>query len=433
MSLVSKNRKSAKKLTHFQKLWDQAAKLKQENERFRQRLDKLVRRIQDEVLPAECEAAAGHIPLLKRLLTLGRRKSMTRWERQELNDWILELVEPLMSTDQIDQELDDELNRYQAFNFGIELDEESEESFTEQIQRFYQQQEEAYDEEFAPETAEEKQHRIEREVERELDAALGRAPQAPDDAEQDADLFGDELHAARQQTFDHYQRRRAELREQLIEERMDEEDDPFDDFDPFDYGEDDDDFEDPFAPRQTSATAVSNEVFTRLFRATVAVLHPDRQQDEAKKEDNHQLMSQLLKARKQGDVMTVINMYQQHVGNQQGLTGQDEKQLIAVLERQIEQLKEDKEDYSHSSPLHRIAFEQYYFGSSKKTDNAFREHKTYLSNHTEQLRKMADHITSLKKLKPYLEKRYEENRVDIAFDQIIDDILRDGPFGFSGR
>ncbi len=438
MNLVSKKSKSAKKLSHFEKLWNKAEKLKRENEHFRQRLDKVVQRIQEELLPAELEAAAEHIPLLKRLLTLGQRQSMGRWERLELNDWIMELIEPLMSSAQIDQELGDEINRYQAFNYGIELDEQSGKSFAEQIQQFHQQQEEAFDAEFASESEDERRARIEHEVEMELDAALGKAPEKPIEPDYASDLFGDELHTARQQAFDDYQRHRAELREQLIEEKMGEDkDDPFLNFDPFGgsgyYDREDDDFEDPFAPRKKTATAVSNEVFTRLFRATVAVLHPDRERDEAKQARNHKLMSQLLKARKQGDVMTVIELYQTHVGKVQGLTGQDEKQLITVLKRQIEQLKEEKEDYSDSSPLHRMAFEQFNFSSSKKTDKVFREHLNHLREHVREAHKMAARITSLKKLKPYLEARSEETASDIMFEQMMEEILADGPFGFSNN
>ena len=430
MTRLSFTPKSAKQHSRFHKLWNRAAKLRRENERFRERLDQLVQRMHREILPEERRAAVEQIPLLKRLLVLGQRKTLSRWHRIELSDWIMELVEPLAASGQLDKQLEDDISRYHAFNLGIDLDEGSEQSLAQQLEEFHDQQQDELTDVFGAESADEARARVEREVEQELDKALGPAPDVPEGAD-DTDLFADELHAARQQAFNAYQQRRSEMREHLIQDRMaemdfeDDEYDVFDDFDPF-VG--DDDFDDPFSGAKDSASVISNEVFTRLFRATVAVLHPDRAPDEARQKHNHQLMAQLLKARKQGDVMTIIDLYQQHVGDEAGLTNKDEKQLVEALERQIDELKDEKDEYSYSSPLHRAAFEQFYRASAKKTDKAFREHIAYIRESASHMRELADQIRSLKTLKPYLEMRYQEQRLDITFDELIEDLIRSGPF-----
>jgi len=430
MAALTPYPKSAKKLSRFHKLWNRAAKLRQENERFRERLDQLVQRMHREILPEERRAAFEQIPLLKRLLVLGQRKTLSRWHRVELSDWIMELVDPLVASGQLDKALEDDISRYHAFNLGIDLDEGSEQSLAQQLEAFHDQQQDEFIDVFGAESADEVRARVEREVEQELDKALGPTPDAPERADE-ADLFSDELYAARQQAFDAYQRRRSEMREHLMQDRMaemdfeDDEYDVFDDFDPFVDG---DNFDDPFSGVRDSASAISNEVFTRLFRATVAVLHPDRAPDEVRQKLNHQLMAQLLKARKQGDVMTIIEMYQQHVGDEAGLTGKDEKQLVEVLERQIDELKDEQDEYSYSSTLHRAAFEQFYHASAKKTDEAFRDHIAYIRESASHVRELADQITTLKTLRPYLEMRYAEQGPDIAFDEMIEDLIRSGPF-----
>lgn len=376
MSQLTNTRKSNKKLSKFQKLWNQAEKLRVENQRFRSRLDKLIDSIYQDILPEERKAAAEQKPLLKKLLQLGQRKSMTNWERHTLSDWITELAQMIISSGQLDKELEDALSRYEAFNLGIDLDETSDQSLTEQLNSYHQQWQDEWDDRMVPESPEEMRARIENEVEEELNQIVGRPPQPPENSAADSDLFADELNAAKQQAFDEYQQQRKELRAKMIEQRMAEEDSEadgsaFSGFDPFIDGDKagdgwDDDFIDPSAKTTNDTASVSNKVFTRLFRATVAVLHPDRHSDKEKQKRNHQLMSQLLKARKQGDVMTVLEMYQQHVGDEQGLTGKDEKQLIEVLQQQIDLLKNEKEEYSYSSPMHRLAYEQFYSTTAKK-------------------------------------------------------------------
>lgn len=439
MSQLTNTRKSNKKLSRFQKLWNQAEKLRVENQRFRARLDKLIDSIHQDILPEERKAAAEQKPLLKKLLQLGQRKSMTNWERHALSDWITELAQPIISSGQFDKELEDALSRYEAFNLGIDLDETSDQSLAEQLNSYHQQRQDEWEDVMAPESPDERRARIENEVEEELDQLVGQPPQPPENSAAGSDLFADELNEAKQQAFDEYQRQREELRAVMIEQRMAEETDSevdgnvFSGFNPFIDGDEEDDdwgddFVDPFAKTTKDTASISNKVFTRLFRATVAVLHPDREPDEEQQKRNHQLMSQLLKARKQGDVMTVLEMYQQYVGDEQGLTGKDEKQLIEVLQQQIDLLKNEKEEYSYSSPMHRLAYEQFYFSSAKKTDQAFSQHIASIRQSAGHAHMLAERITSLKTLKPHLETRYEEYAPENLFDDFIDEMMRYGPF-----
>jgi hypothetical protein len=84
-----------------------------------------------------------------------------------------------------------------------------------------------------------------------------------------------------------------------------------------------------------NAPAITNQIFQRLFRSTAAKLHPDREPDPALRDVKQGLMSDLLKARKTGDVMTILELYQEYVDREQIFSKADEKQLITALEHQI--------------------------------------------------------------------------------------------------
>jgi len=86
---ASRNKPKAKrKQSRFQKLTEKADRLKRQNERLKSRLDELLEFADQKIRPLEKEAAEADLPLLRKLLTLGQRKSMTQWQRGVLDDWI---------------------------------------------------------------------------------------------------------------------------------------------------------------------------------------------------------------------------------------------------------------------------------------------------------------------------------------------------------
>ena len=418
MAPLAKGRKKRKKPSEFQKLWARAEKLKQRNERFRHQLDKIAQRMVRDVKPAEEDAARAHIPLLRNLLKLARRKSLTQWERMELDEWIHELADQIAIAGLLDGELQDEVARYHAFRLDIELDESSDTPLANQLL-----------DEIGPSAEEQlatvqQMPEIEEMIERILDETLGPCPAKPKkDSRHTDDLFADELEAETARVYEEYQKRREEERERLMQEMLeaanifddenvdpDEAEDAFSAFDgsnPFDGP--------PAASADTdSGPLLSNDAFNRLFRSTASKLHPDRESDMTRREEKHRLMSQLLAARKEGDVMAVIDMYRQHVGDDDSLPAADEQQLIAALRQQIATLEEGIEDYSCKSPLHRAAYEMFYFANSRKTDQAFREHLRNIRRVTAEAERMGREIRTLKTLKPVLAQRYDDRAFDRA-------------------
>ena len=115
--------------------------------------------------------------------------------------------------------------------------------------------------------------------------------------------------------------------------------------------------------------------------------------------------------------MTVVEMYQQHVG-EASLSSADEKQLIETLQQQIAELEDEQEDYRYESPIHRVAFEQFYHSSPRKVDQAFKLHQERMEIIASEGQKLAQNIKTLKTLKPYLEQRYDDHRFGSALDSL---------------
>ncbi len=413
MTRLTAGKKTRKKQSEFQKLWTKAEKLKQGNARFRDRLDEIMRRIGTDIHPVEKKMARRQIPLLIRLLTLGQRKSLTQWQRQILDNWIREILEPLQNTGPLDSDVVEDICRYDAYRLGVELDETTSTPLADQLHAHIEREEEQLLEEDETENDAWRQE-IHDEVEKILNQTFGPEPSKPEDVSIEADdFFQDELKTAQQHQYETYHKARNAARESLLEEMLadtgfheeEEEEDDFDfGFDPFGSSE-------PFSTESDDDTpAISNAVFKRLFRFTAAKLHPDREPDPDMREKKHTLMTQLLNARKQGDVMTIIQMYQEHTGDSSALSKTDEKQLIKSLQRQVDELRCEQEEYSFESPVHRLAFDLFYYPSQKKTDLAFKKHIQQIKKKAVTAESLAQNINSLKTLKPHLEQRYEESR-----------------------
>jgi hypothetical protein len=259
------------------------------------------------------------------------------------------------------------------------------------------------------------QQQVHRDVEKILEQTLGPEPIMPEQHGENADdFFGDELIYEQQRQYDAAVKARNAAREELLEKMFatggfseDDEDDRFD------FGPDPFDFDSAVTEEDESEipAAISNVVFKRLFRSIAARLHPDRERDPDKRKKKHTLMTRLLDARKQGDVMTIALMYQEHVGEDATLSKLDEKQLLQALKGQIDELRCEQEDYSLQSPLHRMAYEQFYSTHREKTNRAFKQHIRKIENTGSEARLLALEITSLRALKPHLELRYDERSI----------------------
>ena len=418
MTGLTAGKKARKQQSEFQKLWVKAEKLKKENASFRESLDQVMQRIQTEIRPLEEASIRQHIPLLKRLLTLGQRKSLAQWQRQELDGWIREILEPLQGSGIANAELLDEVSRYDAFRYGVTLDETSSVPLADQMHAHFDLEEQQIMNGFEADEALLRQTALD-DIESILDNALGPEPDNPDamDARHD-DMFEDALKQEKRRQYEAYHEERDVARKAFLEELFsDAVISPGDDEEAFNFDGAAFDFNESFpADTANDKPAISNAVFTKLFRSTAGNLHPDRESDPEKRQKKQALMARLLSARKQGDVMCILEMYQEYVGGTE-LTKADEKELIQSLKKQIGDLRNEREAYSFESPFHRMAYEQFYRRSHKKIDQAFQQHIVQMEDMAAEAQQLSASIKSIKTLRPYLEQRYDENRFISPFQR----------------
>jgi len=450
LSATKKRKKSKAKPSRFQKLMDKADRLQRQNTQLRSRLDGLVKSAEQKIRPAEKAAAEADLPLLKKLLTLGQRKSLAKWERGVLDEWIRALIDDMQTFGISDSNLMDDIARYDAFRMGVELDESSDgeaatpyEQMSSYIQNLQAEAEAAAEQERKDTEAEfnEHQKKIDELVEKILDERLGPPPSVPQKQSHTIDFLQNELDEELLKQSKEYQAKRDAFREELIAELNEDMANDFDastfDDDPFD----DPDFDFESFYQQTSADPtppkIDNQTFHKMFRATAARLHPDREPDPSKRLEKQQLMVELLRARKNGDLLTVFRMYQQHTDNREAFTKADEKQLLDALSYHIEQLEQEAEAIIHQSPMHYTTYHRFYHASKKKQDREIEKHIQEVHKNISASKKMSDTIKSLKTLKPVLEVRYDQvhqfadmdGLIEDFMEEFLDDVnLRDCPF-----
>jgi len=452
---ASRNKPKAKrKQSRFQKLTVKADRLKRQNERLKSRLDELLEFADQKIRPLEKEAAEADLPLLRKLLTLGQRKSMTQWQRGVLDDWIRELVTDMQIHGVSDDALMDDVARYDAFRMGVQLQEEDGvDSPYEQMSSLMQKLEREAEErkrEQQESQVDDLKTSIDEFIEKELDKQLGPPPALPANHERTFDLLQDELDTELELKLAEYRSRREALREELLAELKAESvedfgadlfedilDGNFSGFGPDGEAADDFGSADPYEGFNeddeswgNDTPAINNETFHRMFRLTAAKLHPDREPDPSMRAEKQRLMVLLLSARKKGDLLTVLQMYQEHTDNTESFSAADEKQLIDALEYHIECLELEKDELIFQSPLHFSIHNRFYHSNRKKQSKKIDDHIKMIKSNMRHSEKMTHTIKSLKTLKPWLEARYDQAfSMHGELDQMLEEMdLRNCPF-----
>jgi hypothetical protein len=338
-----------KKASRFQQLWTEAETLAKDNAELEKSLDALVTRIDTEVFSAERDMGETVRQMVYRQLEFANRKTLAKWQRSELNEWISENLSELTMLGLLDEPLKNAVAELQAFQMGIDLDPNSDLSASEQIDQYY-----------------------------------GLDESDDDDDDDDDDEYMDDGYATEDELAE--EEALAELLRKLHAE-----------------------FDDSLVPPsvETDRKPVNDDVFKRLFRQTAAALHPDRETDEARRKEKHVLMSHLLKARKERDLISIVKLHERHASATSSLSGDDEQALEEVLIDYLNQQQARMNDIIQKSPMHQMAFSEFY---SNKPATVTRRIKAHLRKVNERRQAMSDfmsNVKTLKSLKAVLEVRYE--------------------------
>lgn len=380
---IAPGRRASKKAqSRFQRLWEEAESIAKDNLELDKTLDSLVQRVGDEVLQAERALGETVRQVVHRQLDFAEKKSLLKWQRTELSEWIDEHLAQLMDMGQLDEALQNRLAQRHAQELGIELDETSDVSAVDQLrQKLYQETDDELEELRASMFGESDEDESDDWFDHDEDGE-GDTPSSDSDYAADEEL--------------------AELLRQLHEE-----------FGGYDgSGQDRYDETQHATLKRKNKPGFDDAVFKRLFRQTAAALHPDKETDQDMQREKHELMSQLLQARKERDLITILRLHEEYSSAETNLSAEDEQQLEEVLVDYLAQQQERTQDIVLRSQMHEFVFHEFYHKSPATVNRRIKAHIKKIDTRRVGLETFVQQVKTLKSLKELLEDRYERYRFD---------------------
>lgn len=147
-----------------------------------------------------------------------------------------------------------------------------------------------------------------------------------------------------------------------------------------------------------------------LFRRLAQVLHPDKEPDPSKRAVKQELMRQALDARAQGDVDVLLDLYQQHVGEDVNLIDDvDCNALLRAIGKQMEVVQRGLRAIRYGRSLLRLIIDRYGHDPAMR-ERRLAHHAMRLDEAIKELTLKRQDINSQAGLRQALDKRREEEQ-----------------------
>jgi len=358
--------------SRFQRLWSEAEALASDNQKLEKELDSLVRRVSSEILSAERLMGETIRDLVYRQIDFASKKSLLKWQRAELNDWLEQNLSELMVMGLLDEPLQNKMAVLRAAELGFELDPDSDLSEAEQLGKFL-----GFDDDVDPD-----------------DSGMHTGNAQGDFLEED----DDDLDNTMKVYFDDDSAEEEALEELLRKLRAE-----------FEGDDDEWEYDNDSPSASSSENPITDGVLKRLFQQTAAVLHPDKEPDEQRRREKHDLMSQLLKARKERDLITIVKLHEEHSTAASSFSTEDEQALESVLIEYLNQQQERMDDIIHQSPMHRMAYSEFYSQKPATVSRKIKAHLKKIDDRHQSMIHFLAEVKTLKRLKETLAARYDVN------------------------
>ena len=363
LTVQQAKKKQKRKLTKedkFQRLWRKVEKQKQLNSQRQDELKAFVLRVESEISGQEAMLVATELVRVKKLIDFFSRKSLSNWQRGELCDLITTNFS-LIDSNPFSDTLTTQILKDQ---------------FTEQLDIWYPEEE--FDE--GDQTEDIKEY------------------SKKDDPYRGEDLFGEVNE--HDSEFDD-ESTDDELEDDFFERLFDE----FTGQNQFDHKAQEKD-----ETLKKIDGLLKRSSINQMFRRIAKVLHPDKEQDEALKEEKHHLMAQLIEAREKKDVPAIFGMYTEHVGEMpDDLAKEDLENISLLLKYQLGQLQEEYNSEPYKDPKTAMFYDIFYAKTEKGLQRNIRERQKTIEKSIIEANTFLARITSIAKLKPLLEKLYYQH------------------------
>jgi len=346
----------------FDRLSERIEREQRKNDKLFRELDELARWLAAQRQDIERIVLAASHRLGTRLIEFFKRKSLSEWHREELVEWIAEMREQVSA---IDPEAGAELHQRFVEAVGVHLDMSEDE-----MEARFREHFEGDDAEF------------------DFDAA--------DECEDDVqpDLFGDEDDLWREAEWNGRDEHAREA-----------------------------------GPAEEAAATDSRLAdagwLRRLFRRAAQALHPDRETDPDRRAHKHDRMQELLRARKDGDVLAMLGLYAEASGSEElALAETEMKQACELMQQRLERLQYERAEITGQSPLHAWAHQEFYRFSRAQREQKIKRWEREAQAEARDVTRIADELKNLKVLKAHLSRRREQkyaelNNLDGFFDSLF--------------
>ena len=156
-----------------------------------------------------------------------------------------------------------------------------------------------------------------------------------------------------------------------------------------------------------------------LFRQLAKVLHPDREQNDARRAEKHILMSQCLKARQEKDINALLSLYCEHVGElPDELDSNSHSELISALEAQLKELQTELRQRRFGDPLQSMIVERYSSSDNADCNHRIQSHAQSLNIETTQARQLVRQLDDYEGLLDALDERRSVEQDRMAINEL---------------
>jgi hypothetical protein len=352
--------------TLFDNLWRDVKNKQQANARLRIELSELHKIYHKKILPVEQLTEGPYSQLAQRLIEFFTRKSLTQWQRHELSQWIIECINYIeLLNPEKSRELTVSYQQVLANYLKIDVED----------------------------------------VEQQMNHGAGSL----DEFFADFDTIEEAFQCFSDNFADNFAENPSKERENPksgFQEEL------------FGFSEDDPKvfrggpFEELFTPgiKAEEQDLVNDQWLRSIFRRTANALHPDKERNEALRSEKQNLMAQLLAAREEKDVFSLLNLYMQYVeGSDLLITDETMGKLCAQLNKQKNQLTEEKQEILYESPMYSELYKKLHSRNKKKREKNIERHIRGVRESTQEMLEFVVSLRNLKILKIHLEHRYEEH------------------------
>ncbi len=366
-------------------LWSKIEKKQKRNQKFLDDKENLFVEFQAKVLPFEQQQGMEMVNLVEFLIPFFGRKSLSEYQREELICWIESTLEYLRS-----------------HPFLADVDHDAlQNKFTAAFTAFIQVQNVEID-----------IHQIEK-VRMDIEHMFEGNMQLTED--EIINLIKDP--SLLNQYIQRMDKEISEDEEDYDnEENNGEHGDPFERFFDDNFGEDDLQQD---AAKEASKDAKQKNLdklfkagqLNKIYKRLASLLHPDKEQDPAKKEQKHVLMQTLSDARKNKDAFTLLQLYQIHINDGEFSFDPDTLgSMQALLRAKLHRLDDELYAEKSSNELSTLVWRKFSGRSKKQTESNIKIHVANIAEEVQENQLIMQQNQTVAQMKKHLQERLEKNR-----------------------